>query len=286
MKNYNINMDDEVQILGMKKPERPKPLPMSKKQKFIIFLVCALSVIATLICILPLLLNKNNQDNYQQVKEFPPKQNEQIKSEQAFIEVLDETVNDVPLLVYVPHHGQLELSMTMPERTDQSIIFVAEAADVRADNGGIVGDYVLAGQQLAHGKRKEGFCAILDNEIIIGMAGETGILTKAITQKGYFFRQYPLVRDSQVIENEPKGKSIRRAIAIRNNKVIMVESRSRESFHDFAQALVDIGISNAIYLCGGSAFGWYRASDDTITTFGQEKEIASGTNYLVWKSSI
>ena len=34
----------------------------------------------------------------------------------------------------------------------------------------------------------------------------------------------------------------------------MVETTTRESFHDFAQALVDLGADNAIYLVGSSAY--------------------------------
>ena len=59
---------------------------------------------------------------------------------------------------------------------------------------------------------------------------------------GYFFRQYPLVKDGQVIDNEPKGKSIRRAICDRQGEIFMVETGSIESFHDFAQALADLGV--------------------------------------------
>lgn len=45
----------------------------------------------------------------------------------------------------------------------------------------------------------------------------------------------------------------------------MVETGSIESFHDFAQALADLGVDQAVYLVGSSAYGW--AVDEVGTTF-------------------
>ena len=110
------------------------------------------------------------------------------------------------------------------------------------------------------------------------------MLEKTIQKNGYFFRQYPLVANSEIIENKPKGKTIRRAIGKRNNTIVVVESRSRESFFDFSQALVDIGISDAIYLVGGNSFGWYKGKDNAISTFGStEKDITTNMTYIVWR---
>ncbi len=288
MENKKIPAEDEIQILGFTRKKKEKP-SLSRKKKNFIFLICMMSCGVTLLCII-FLLNRETEPqsrpvSVENIKTIPNYQTETSGGiHKGFIEVSEKSVNDVPLYIYTPVNAYMELAIEMPDQGDKSIIFVAQAADIRADNGEIVGDYVLAGKQLARGQRKEGFCAILDKEVIIGMAGETGILTKVIEQGGYFFRQYPLVRDSKVIVNAPKGKSIRRALAIRDKQVIMVESRSRESFHDFAQALADIEVANAIYLCGESAFGWYRGPDGTITTFGKERENLPGTNYLIWKS--
>ena len=97
-----------------------------------------------------------------------------------------------------------------------------------------------------------------------------------------------MVENGEAITNRPKGKAIRRALAIRENEVIMVESCHRESFHDFAQALADMDISDAIYLVGGNSFfGWYRTGDNQVHTLGnaavKEDEPMRGVNYLVWR---
>ena len=98
-----------------------------------------------------------------------------------------------------------------------------------------------------------------------------------------------VVKDGKIVENEPKGKSIRRAICDRIGEIFMVETGTKESFHDFAQALVDLGVDQAIYLVGSSAYGW--AIDETGTTheFGNDayytKNIRMPQNisYIVWK---
>jgi len=114
---------------------------------------------------------------------------------------------------------------------------------------------------------------------------ETPLLQAAIREKGYFFRQYPLVSNSEAIDNKPKGKSIRRALTIRSGEIIMIESRDKESFHDFAQALADSGVSEAIYLMGSAdVYGWYRDEQGKQSFFGTKKEkYWDEENFLVWR---
>ncbi len=54
------------------------------------------------------------------------------------------------------------------DKTDTSIVYVAQAADVRADNGGIVGAFVLNGEPIAWGLSKKGFCASINGKVTVG----------------------------------------------------------------------------------------------------------------------
>ena len=94
------------------------------------------------------------------------------------------------------------------------------------------------------------------------------------------------MQNGQLIENNPKNKAIRRAIGIRQGQVVMIESRSTESFHDFTQALVDIGISQAIYLVGSTAYGWCIDPSGNRVEFGVEnpRNTPPNTSYIVWRS--
>lgn len=208
----------------------------------------------------------------------------------GFIEQRDTIVNDVPLKLYIPQNAEMSLHVGKIDKQDSTIIYVAQAADVRADNGKIVGAFVLKGELMAKGLSKRGFCASIDGKVTVGVAENSPLFEEAMEKNGYFFRQYPLVDNGRLVENEPKGKSIRRAICERNDEIFMVESGSRESFHDFAQALVDLGVDNAIYLVGSAAYGWAVDENGVRHEFGDEnvyeshgRRVPKNTSYVVWR---
>jgi hypothetical protein len=206
-------------------------------------------------------------------------------SDTGYIEISEETVNDVRLRIFSPHNAVPELVIDVPAELDSSVVFVVNAADAGKNNYGILGDYVLKGEILARGANKEGYCAIINNTLTIGISNQTPLFEQSIREKGYFFRQYPLVKHSEPVENKPKNKSIRRALAIREGEIIMIQSLDRESFHDFAQALADAGVNEAIYLPGGvNGYGWWRDKAGAQTFWGEKPEShLKGANFLVWR---
>lgn len=210
----------------------------------------------------------------------------------GYTEIRDTLINDIQLKLYIPHDAELTLQLDPINKQDTSIVFVAQAADVRADNGDIVGAFVLKGEPLSWGLSKKGYCASINGKIYIGYAESTPLFETATEQGGYFFRQYPLVSNGKLIENKPKGKAIRRAICDRNGEVFIVESHARESFHDFAQALVDLGVNQAIYIVGSSAYGWAIDENRERHEFGIEEiderlenGIKPKINYMVWRKN-
>lgn len=204
--------------------------------------------------------------------------------ENPYIEISEESANDVPLLIYTPRHATMTLMVGMPDESDSTIVFAAMAADIRKDNMEIVGDFVLSGKRLARGVAKKGFAAIIDDKITIGLGESTPLLQQTIDQNGSFFRQYPLVYNGELIENNPKNKSIRRALAIRNEQILIIESQNKESFHDFSQALIDIGISDAIYLVGGDAYGWFYNKEHVRHEIGKRlMDIPENISYIIWQ---
>jgi hypothetical protein len=206
------------------------------------------------------------------------------RSLQGYVETFADTINDVPLIVYLPKNAVPELLVGTPDKNDSTIVFAARAADLGGNNYGIVGDFVYRGAPMGHGGRKEGYCAIIERKLTIGIDFETPLYKQSIDKKGFFFRQYPLVKNGEPIDNKPKGKAIRRALAIKEGTVMMFESSQRESFHDFACALSDYGVSEAIYLVGSTAYGWYRDSEGQLTTFGAKDDRDwQDINYLVWR---
>lgn len=204
----------------------------------------------------------------------------------GFVEMMDTTVNDIPLRIYIPHQMRFTLSVGAIDRNDPSILYAAQAADVRADNGGIVGAFVLEGEPLAWGGSKKGFCAIINDTVTVGVAENSPLFERATETQGYFFRQFPLVDKGQLVDNEPKGKSIRRSICDHGGEILIVETLTPESFHDFAQALVDLGIDNAIYMVGSNSYGWATDAQGERHPFGNPeppKKKWKNISYLVMK---
>lgn len=284
IKNKNKH-DNEVYILGS---EAKAKKTFTTRRIWIFILLAVLVVIGV---VLGTLLNKKADPEYYFEPEINTVQSVSISSDESeyikdkgFISLVSDTVNDVPLVIFVPNNATMSLQLGIPDKSDTTIIFAAMAADIRKDNEQIVGDFVLDGNQLSRGVAKKGFCSVIDNTITIGVGEDTPLLQQAVDKKGFFFRQYPLVHNGELVENKPKNKSIRRALAIRGDQIIMVQSQSIESFHDFSQALIDAGISDAIYLVGGNAYGWYRKGAE-LHEFGKElTDIPQNISYIVWST--
>jgi hypothetical protein len=277
------NIENEVYFLGNKKKAKSNT---SKKR----FIALAL-VFALLIVVLLFIISNNKKEDYY----FEPENTNNTvivenntDSVKSYIERLEETINDVPMYIYIPHNAKLSLEVTsQPLTNDSSIICMMQAADIRTDNMEIVGDFVLKGKRLSRGIAKQGFCSIIENEVTIGVSSHPPLLEQAIKNGGYFFRQYPLVFQERLVENSLKNKSIRRALAIRSGKVIMIESRSNESLHDFAQALIDIGITDAITLVGSTrAYGWFTDESGIKNEYGNIPDTQlQNVSYIVWRKA-
>lgn len=205
-------------------------------------------------------------------------------SVKPYTEHLHDTINDIPIDIYIPHNARPELMVGIPDLYDNSIVLTTQAADIRADNGKIVGAFVMKGEPLSWGLSKKGYCAIIGEKVTIGVSDNSPLFEEATEKGGHFFRQYPLVDNGVLVENEPKGKSIRKALCDRNGEIMVIMTQTRESFHDFAQALVDMKVDNAIYLVGSTSFGFFRDSyDHTTVICNKSGKDHRYENFIVWR---
>ena len=203
-----------------------------------------------------------------------------------YTEKLDTVINDVHLSIYIPHNAKPELTLGVPDRKDKNIILAAQAADIRKDNRKILGAFVLKGEPLAWGLSKKGFCAIIEDKVTVGVSENSPLFEEATEKEGYFFRQFPLVDNGTLVESDQKNKTMRKALCSRAGQLFMAVSETDESMHDFAQALVDLDVENAIYLVGShSSFGWYinGAGEKTLFAPDVHRGTYKNENYIVWK---
>ena len=196
----------------------------------------------------------------------------------------DTTINDIPMRLYVPLNMTPRLEVgykCIDDTTNNMLLF--QAADVRADNKKIVGAFVLRGKPLSWGLSKKGYCGIIGDQVTIGVADNSPLFEQATEVGGYFFRQYPLVSDGMLVENELKSQSTGRGLCVLEGRVVVAETFTPESLHDFSQALVDLGTTNAIYLVGSSAIGWHRTMDGLGIASGQwEPRVYKNVSFIVW----
>lgn len=285
--------DDEIRVIGSDDGQRKK----FQGWKWLVLLVAGIVIGIIVWQALPVkqepivedIAEPGYFDHDSNIQEQPIQKTPLSHAEETghgFVEIADTTINDIPLQIYIPHQMSFSLYVGAVDRNDPSILYAAQAADVRADNGGIVGAFVLKGEPLAWGLSKKGYCAIINDTVTIGVADNSPLFEEATEKQGYFFRQFPLVDNGQLVENELKGKSIRRAICDHGGEILIVETLTTESFHDFAQALVDLGIDNAIYMVGSNSYGWATDADGVRHPFGNPdppKKKWKNISYLLMK---
>lgn len=294
----NNIQDDEFRVLG-KKPRPEKTLDSGRdkpRNRTLSALVTFLLILAIGLLIYFNWPDQKEPDTDPGVFDPNPVKVEQPKDKIPFgasldslaspiVQKVDTTINDVQLVLYIPHNASPRLTLGAPDAETRKAILAFQAADIRADNRQILGAFVLKGKPLAWGLSKKGYCAIIDSQVTIGVADNSPLFEEATEKEGYFFRQFGLVDNGQLVENEPKNKTMRKALCDRAGQIFVAVSQTDESMHDFAQALVDLGVDNAIYLVGShSAFGWWRNEAGEIEYFSLDRHRQSFRNesYVVW----
>ena len=198
--------------------------------------------------------------------------------------ISDTVIDSLHLNILTPYNAVPELHVGRLDTNDRSIILAAMAADLRRDNGKIVGAFVLAGEPLSWGLSKKGYCAIIDGRITLGVAENSPIFEQATEQGGYFFRQYAAVDNGVMVTNNPENAAFRRALCLLDGKVCIVTCNDRVLMNDFSASLVKLGVSEAILLVGGTADGWCRTEDGSIMRANSDYvQNAKYMNHIVFR---
>ena len=284
MKHFEDINDNEIRIISRQEVKRK---PIYRRWWFWAAVVAAVVLLAVALVLSLRPKTAKPIEVPEPLAESVPVAPTIVQSEPATVLVRDTVINDVPLRLLTPVNAVPELCIGIPDTTDPSLILGIQAADIRADNHKIVGAFVLKGELLSRGVAKKGFCAILDGKIQLGMAESTPLFEEATDKDGYFFRQYPLVSQGSMVENKPKNKALRHALCELNGQIVVVSSLDKESFHDFAQALADLGVQNALALIGGQSYGFRRDSEHGFQSWGGDVKMwkkEPEVNFVVWRA--
>lgn len=280
--------DDEIRILGKGKTSKLQPQRDDKKRvgRNILLVIIAALVLITAFCLIRMQITPGQEPIPADSLSTETIGNEPVKAlrDSAYVIVRDTVVNDIPMRTLVPVGGHMELYIGKNPEKNSDVILAAHAADIRADIDAPAGAFVYNGELISKGYSKLGFCAIINGEVSIGRQRETPLFERAIEENGCFFRQYSLVSNGAMIDIAPKGKAVRRALCLKDKMLMIISSQTPESFHDFAQALADMGVDEAISLIGGDAAVTWRDKDNNLMHDG-EKFVNSYTteNFILWK---
>ncbi len=280
--------DNEIRIISAETSRK------ERKNKFIRICLPIIAVVLLVGGIIAAIILSNEPDDNQE--ELTPSQVEQagaqpnilqeevVVNDRGKVMVMDTTINNKALKIYCPEHLSPRLVIGTEYLDDPNIVFATQAADIRKDNGQIAGTFVMNGEVISKGEAKAGFCSIINGELTIGVSDATPMLEQALTEDGFFFRQYPLVVGGQAVENKPKGRAIRKALAELNGKICVIMSEERLTFHEFSQLLIGLGVRNAIYLVGSSSYGFYvNENGEKILTGLPLKTEIENLSYIVWE---
>ncbi|MBR5028228.1 MAG: hypothetical protein IKX51_03300 [Bacteroidales bacterium] len=296
--------DDEIRVIGQ------KPTMTPKKKRTLILIGVVLTIVL-LVVILFLVLRQNDktdeivQNTESQTvnqKNTDEQQNAVLEADitvstivdngKATLKVSDTTVNGIKLRRFMPGFVSVELKMYDTTLVnDSTIVFLTQAANIRGDNHNIIGDFVYEGTPKAKGcpESATGFCAIIGNSVILGKGDTTKYLNSAKAQKGYFFRQAIYVKGGVPITFSSDAKSYRRAICSLNkdkNQFLIIESLDKVTMQEFADALSDYEVVNAVGLMGSFILDeWYRKDNgERVQLFTNNNPENPNRNYLIFRA--
>ena len=288
--NHNI-LDDEFRVLGTGSPV-PMGNPDEERRRRRLASWVALALVALLgLAMIVFWPRSEDQDDVEGVFEARSETEalpllDTLTTESPCVLKLDTLVSGHLLKLFIPHRAAARLVVGDLDEKDRQAVMNFQAADIRADNHEILGEFVLAGEQLATGVSKKGFCAIIDGIVTVGVGESTPLLAEAISRGGFFFRQYALVDGGEPVMNKPRNSTVRKALCDWNGQVFVAVSAEKLTLDEFARLLADFGVSNAIYLIGSDfAYGWSVDPDGNREEFGFEdrRPEYQKQSYVLWE---
>lgn len=276
--------DDDVIVLGGSDWHPEKKPTSNRKWKIIAFILAGMLALVVMIFAGRHILHsrefvqsRNAEDIISALK-IPMKGN-------AGITPLSDEVMGVKMKIYRLNGLKAHFADTVPDYTDSTIYLITRSSDYKLvnDRKEIIGDFIVNGKVLEKSHWRAGFMAIVDGNAQIGVDRSNKIFNHVLANDGSMFRQMALVSagtrcDKQFIL---KGKVTRCAYARnRAGDLFFIETVNPETLYGFADALIEYGFTDAIYVTGGSQPNlFYRTEDGTANGHYIDDK---SHNFVVW----
>lgn len=200
------------------------------------------------------------------------------------------------LIIYSPDYSYVDLVCgTMPSQSDKNVIFCAEAAFTgellkEFKHSNILGDHVCGGMRYKGTgcKRNTGAFVYYGGEWKFLYKDYSKDLDVAAQNGGMGFGQEMMIHKSKRVQTIRKDANQNefRALCELNGKLCVIDSKGVSAFGDFIQALLDEGVTEAIYLDMGPGwnYSWYR-DDSGVTHEIHNHRIIYTTNWITFYSN-
>lgn len=176
-----------------------------------------------------------------------------------------DSVLGVGLNMYEIRGLRAEISFEEPDTTDSDVYLYSRCCDFTSYDPALnhyLGSLVVKGEEKETDTHRLGYCAMANDNVVIGVARDEDVKDYCIEQAGSFFRQFVLVSNGML---PPKfylhGKVERRGLGRIGDKLFYIETKNKETMWDFADAIREYGFTDAIYITGGADRCFYRSAD-------------------------
>lgn len=191
--------------------------------------------------------------------------------------ILVERVDTNGLIILFPSYSNIDLRCgNIPQIHEKNIILFAEAAYTGAPLEKEFKHSKIAGDHVSHGTRYRGYKCKRNSGAFIFYSGKwkfcyndyTAELDSAAKFGGAAFAQEMIIHNNDIKTTARPDGNINtfRALCELDERLCIIESCNRIRFGEFKSSLVNIGVSEAIYLDMGTGwnYAWYRINDETI----------------------
>ena len=204
------------------------------------------------------------------------------KQEAPEVVMTSDSILGVAMDFYAIHGLKASIKFEEPDTADTSVYLYCRSADHTAD-GKYLGSLVADGKAYQSDQSRLGYMAMADGRMVIGISRSDKVKDYVSERGGSFFRQFILVSNGVIPSRFfLHGKVERRAIGRIDDQLYYIATRHKETLWDFADALREYGVVDAIYITGGSDYCFYRSND------GLRHDIGNPADYphKKWKGII
>ena len=197
-----------------------------------------------------------------------------VKKQIPEVVMTSDSILGVALNFYEIKGLKAEIAFTEPDTTDTDVFLYSRCCDQTSydlKTNHYLGSLVVNGKEIEADVSRLGYCAMTNDNIVIGIARNEDVKDYVLEQGGSFFRQFILVSNGVLPSRfHLHGKVERRGLGRIGDKLFYIETRHKETMWDFADALREYGFIDAIYITGGTDYCFYRTADGIAHKIGDD----------------